>query len=69
MKISPKVWIPTATAVLAGLALWAITDDKTALVVSLTGIAGGGIGAVAPPAPRVKQFEVAGLARKNRRRP
>lgn len=66
MKISPKVWIPTATAVLAGLALWAITGDKTALVVSLTGIAGGGIGAVAPPAPGVKQREVAHLARRHR---
>jgi hypothetical protein len=65
-SISPKVWVPTVAAILAGVLLWLITGDKTALIVSLTGLAGGGIGAAAPPAPRVSQAEVASLARRKR---
>jgi hypothetical protein len=63
VKISPKVYLPTLIAVVAGLLLWLITGDKTALIVCLTGLAGGGIGAAAPPAPGVKQRQVAELAR------
>lgn len=64
MNVSPKVWIPTALAILAGLALWGLTGDNSALIVSLTGLAGGAIGAVAPPAPGVKQEQVERLARR-----
>lgn len=58
MNISPKVYVPTIIAVLAGALLWLITGDKTALIVSLTGLTTGGVAAVAPPAPGVKQSQV-----------
>lgn len=64
MNISPKVYIPTAIAVLAGALLWLITGDQTALIVSLTGLTTGGLAAAAPPAPGVKHSEVAAIARK-----
>ena len=64
MNISPKVYMPTLIAVIAGLLLWLITGDKTALIVTLTGLVGGGIGAAAPPAPRVRQREVDSLSRR-----
>jgi hypothetical protein len=64
MNISPKVYVPTVLAILAGLALWLITGDETALIVSLTGLTTGGVAAVAPPAPGVKHSEVAAIARK-----
>lgn len=67
MHVSPKVWIPTVTTIVAGLLLWLITGDKTALIVSLTGLAGGGLGAAAPPAPRVTQAQVAQLVPRKRR--
>lgn len=66
MNISPKVYIPTAIAVVAGLMLWLITGDNTALIVSLTGLTTGGIGAAARPAPGVEHAEVAALAKRKR---
>lgn len=66
MNISPKVYVPTLITVLAGALLALITGDKTFLIVALTGIAGGGIGAAAPPASGVKQAHVAELARGKR---
>jgi hypothetical protein len=69
VTISPKVYLPTLIAVVAGIVLWLITGDKTALIVCLTGLAGGGIGAVAPPAPKVSMSaDVIPLSRKRRRR-
>jgi len=66
MKISPKVYAPTALAVLAGVALYLLTGDKSTLLVTLTGIAGGGVGAIAPPAPGVTHAEVADIAKRRR---
>ena len=63
-KISPKVYVPTALAVLAGLALYLLTGNESTLLVTLTGIASGGIGAAAPPAPGLEQLEVDALAKK-----
>lgn len=62
MKLSPKVYVPTLITIAAGALLWLITGDKTALIVSLTGLVGGGLGAAAPPAVGVKQEQVASLA-------
>lgn len=64
--ISPKVYIPTAISVVAGALLWLVTGDKTALIVSLTGLVGGGIGATVPPALGVTQKQVARIARRQR---
>jgi hypothetical protein len=64
VNLSPKVYVPTLIALVAGLILWALTGDNSALIVSLTGLVGGGIGAAAPPAPGVKQHHVARLARR-----
>lgn len=64
MNLSQKVYIPAAIAVAAGIALWIITGDKTALIVSLTGLATGGIGHFAPPAPNVKQEEVVAISKR-----
>lgn len=65
--MSPKVYAPAIAAVIAGIVLWVLTGDRSALIVSLTGIAGGGIGAIAPPAPGVTQHQVHHLARRRRR--
>lgn len=67
MNLSPKVYVPTLIAVLAGALLWLITGDKTALIVSLTGLTTGGLAAAAPPAIGVRQKQVTQLARRNRR--
>lgn len=67
MNVSPKVWLPTVISVAAGALLWLVTGDKTALIVSLTGLVGGGLGAVAPPAPGVTQRQVARLSPRRRR--
>jgi hypothetical protein len=65
--ISPKVYIPTLISVAAGALLWLITGDKTALIVSLTGLVGGGIGATVPPARGVSQRQVARVGERQRR--
>lgn len=67
MNISPKVYIPTLIAVVAGALLALITGDKSFLIVTLTGIVTGGTAAVAPPALGVKQAEVAALAEDRQR--
>jgi hypothetical protein len=64
MNISPKVYVPTLIAVLAGALLWLVTGDKTALIVSLTGLTTGGLAAAAPPAPGVRHTEVAAIAKR-----
>jgi hypothetical protein len=61
-NISPKVYVPVAISVLAALALWLITGDSTYLVTILIGLIGGGVGAAAPPAPGVRQRDIADLA-------
>lgn len=68
MDLSPKAYVPALIAVLVGVALWFITGDKSALIITLTGLAGGGIAAIAPPAPGVKQADVEALAIRKRRR-
>lgn len=67
MNISPKVWVPLVTSLVAGVALWLLTGDKEWLIVVLTGIITSGIGAAAPPAPRVKQRHVARLSEAKRK--
>ena len=62
--ISPKVLVPAVIQVLAGLALYLITGDSTALIVTLTGLATAGLGAIAPPATGVKMLEVEELQRR-----
>lgn len=68
MNLSPKVWVPTVITIAAGALLWLITGDKTALIVSLTGLVGGGVGAASPPAFGVKQAQVTTLAKRKVRR-
>lgn len=65
-NVSPKVWIPLVTSLIAGALLWLVTGDKEWLIVSLTGLVAGGIGAVAPPAPNVKQRDVVALSQQRR---
>lgn len=67
-SISPKVYIPTIISVIAGALLWLVTGDKTALIVSLTGLVGGGISAAAPPARGVKQRQVQRISQRQRGR-
>jgi hypothetical protein len=67
MNISPKVYIPTLINVMAGLLLWLVTGNDSALIITLTGLIGGGVGVVAPPAPDVEQHEVTILSEANRR--
>lgn len=58
VHISPKVLVPAAVQILAGVALWVITNDPSYLIVTLTGLSTGALGAAAPPAKGVKQHEV-----------
>jgi hypothetical protein len=62
-EISPKVYVPVAVAVLAGVALYLLTGDKTFLISVLVSLAAGGAGVAAKPAPGVTQKEVAALSR------
>ena len=57
-SISPKVWVPLLTSVVAGLLLWAITGDREWLIVTLTGIVSSGIGYGAPVVKGVKMSQV-----------
>jgi hypothetical protein len=67
-KISPKAIVAFALPLVASLALYLITGDDTYLVGVLLAIATGGSAAVVPPAPKVRQREVAATARARRRR-
>ncbi len=66
MNISPKVYLPVLAALLAAIALYLVTGDKTYLVTILISLTAGGVGVAAPPAPYVKQAEVARIS-ENRR--
>jgi hypothetical protein len=63
-ELSPKVYIPVLLAVVAAVALWLLTGDKTFLVSILVTLAAGGAGVAAKPAPEVSQAEVNDLSRK-----
>lgn len=63
-EISPKVYIPVLVAVVAAVALYLLTGDKTYLVAVLLSLAGGGAGIAAKPAPEVTQAEINELSRK-----
>jgi hypothetical protein len=67
VTVSPKVYLPTLFLVLAGAALYALTGDEAFLYIAGAGLAGGGIGAAAPPAPGVGQHDVKRLAQRRRR--
>jgi hypothetical protein len=61
-QLSPKVLAPALTQIVAGLLLWLLTGDQTTLIVTLTGVATGVLGYAAPPAPGVRQSQVAILS-------
>jgi hypothetical protein len=58
MTLSPKTYVPVLLTVAAGLILWAVTGDKSSLIVSLTGIAGGGFSSLSPVLPGVHTEQV-----------
>lgn len=60
--ISPKVLAPIALSIVAAVALYLLTGDPTYLVTILIGLAAGGAGAAAPPAPGVTQRDVSDLS-------
>lgn len=62
-EISPKVYIPVGIAILAGIALYLLTGDKTYLISILISLGAGGAGVAAKPAPGVTQKQVVALAR------
>jgi hypothetical protein len=62
-ELSPKVYVPMVFAIIAGIALWLLTGDKTFLISILVSLAAGGAGVAAKPAPGVTQKEVAALSR------
>jgi hypothetical protein len=57
-ELSPKVYVPVIFAVLAAVALWLLTGDKSFLVSILVTLAAGGAGVAAKPAPLLTQREV-----------
>lgn len=61
--LSPKVWIPAAIQIVAGIVLWIVTHDQAPLIAVLSGLVTGVAGGVAPPAKGVKQRDVAQLSR------
>jgi hypothetical protein len=62
MTISPKAVYATLAPIIAAALLWQITGDKTYLVSILLGFVSGGAAVLAPPAPGVRQEDVARLA-------
>lgn len=66
-ELSPKVYVPVIFAVLAAVALWLLTGDKTFLVSILVSLAAGGAGVAARPAPLLTQREVNAASRKKQR--
>lgn len=58
VHISPKVLVPAAVQIAAGVALWLITKDPSYLIVTLTGLSTAGLGAAAPPVKGMKQREL-----------
>lgn len=64
-EISPKVYVPVLIAVVAAVALYLLTGDKTYLVAVLLSLVGGGAGIAVKPAPGVTQKEVNRLAKAN----
>lgn len=61
-ELSPKVYVPIIFAVLAAVALWLLTGDKTFLVTILVSLAAGGTGIAVKPARGVTQKEVQRLS-------
>lgn len=49
MPLSPKVYLPALVQIIAGVALALIFQDQSFLLITLTGLATGGIGGAAPP--------------------
>ncbi len=62
-ELSPKVYVPVVVAVVAAVALWLLTGDKTFLASVLVTLAAGGAGVAAKPAPGVTQKEVMQLSK------
>lgn len=60
--ISPKVYMPILISLIASALLYLITGDSSSLIVALTGLVGGGIGAAAPPALGVRHAEVKAIS-------
>ena len=65
-SFSPKVYVPVLIGLLASAALTLLTGDETYLAGALISLAGGVGGTIAPPAPGIKQREVAERAMMNR---
>lgn len=66
-ELSPKVYVPVLLSVVAAVALWLLTGDKTFLVSILLSLAAGGAGVATKPAPLLTQREVNVASRKKRR--
>jgi hypothetical protein len=64
--ISPKVYVPVLVAILAAIALFLLTGDKSFLITILLSLAAGGTGVAVKPAPEVTQEEVNQLSRRKR---
>lgn len=64
--ISPKVYVPVLVAILAAIALYLLTGDKSFLITILLSLAAGGTGVAVKPAPEVTQEEVNQLSRRKR---
>lgn len=65
-ELSPKAVVAFLLPFVAALILFLLTGDKTYLVGLLLAVAGGVGAAAAPPAPGVKQHEVARISRSRR---
>lgn len=68
-ELSPKVYVPVVFAVLAAVALWLLTGDKTFLVSILVTLAAGGAGVAARPAPGITQEDVMNLSAAKTKQP
>lgn len=68
MDISPKAIAATLIPLFAAALLYLITGDDTYLVGCLLALVGGGAAVLAPPAPRVRQAEVAEISESRRDR-
>jgi len=64
--ISAKVYVPVIIGILASIALFLLTGDKSFLVTILLSLVAGGGGVVAKPAPEVSQAEVEDLSLRKR---
>jgi hypothetical protein len=66
--VSPKAVAAFLTPVVAAVLLYLLTGDEKWLIGVLAGFASGGGAAFAPPAPGVKQRQVADLIPPRRRK-